>query len=104
MTFAEKHPDPGPMPPDPGADPGMSDKDAWRVWNEAAHAYNKVLMKIRKHRIALSVDLLSEKNVKQGGLEPADNICLTVGIMVLEDTFKQRDPLNPLGSLFGSFF
>jgi hypothetical protein len=104
MTFAEKYPDPGPMPPDPGPDPGMRDKDSWRIWNESAHQYNRMLMKVRKHRIALAVDKLSARNAMQDGLEAADSICLTVGVMVLEDTFKQHDPLNPLAAIFGGIF
>lgn len=103
MIFVEKHPDPGPMPPDPGDAPDFkTEREKWNQWQQGANAYNMHLMKVRKHRLALSVDALSEKMSKQDGkLEPADSICQTLAIMFLEGTIRSRDPSNVLENLLG---
>jgi hypothetical protein len=101
MKFVEKFPDPGPPPPVPGAEPSMGDSEKWNAWNKEAHAYNGHLTKLRKHMIARSVDVLSERSKSRDWhLDPAANISLTLGIMFLEGSFEERDPLN----IFASFF
>jgi hypothetical protein len=104
MTFAEKFPDPDPMPPDPGEAPPISDGDNWRAWQTKARAYNGHLMKKRKHRIAVCVDTLSQKMKDQDGkLEATDNIAHIVGVMFLDGTLHANDSLDPFSFLGGIF-
>jgi hypothetical protein len=103
MSYVEQHPDPGPLPERPGKVPDIKDEKR-KDWNKSAREYIDAVTKMRKHKIALAIDGLLKKSEKQDGLEAADNICMIIGIMVLEDTFQQKDHLDPFRGLFGGLF
>lgn len=114
MSWSEKFKHPGEAPPRPesGAveaalNESPLDKDKYKAACAAQRKWNDYVFALRKHRVALAVDALDDKQTADRppgvvGLWPPEIVAQVLGTAFLEGTLDCKEP-DPLGALLGAF-
>ncbi len=98
MTWAARNHHPGAQPPQPQATPPV-EASARQQWDEAVWLWNDYVRKLRRHEMAVSLDMMLRHRELTGIWTAGDSIIANVAASFLDGTIlglvEERRELTP---------